>query len=537
MEKKRYLVATPLLSSYRLADFGVLSGVFIPADIYVRYLKAKGHEVLFLGGSENHSIHNLRSAGVQKRDFQLFIEDWYNQLGKLLGQYDVNLDYFGHNSTSRHEMMVLSFYEKLVARGAIKPMSMAWPFCQDCQTVLVDGLLVGTCPVCGHQRAYADNCLMCGAMLGPEKLKRPQCLNCHSWNIVFSEEQDNMGLMAPSKDDFLARLSFLKGGPQNSLFEWIEKEYDLKNWPVLRPHGSGVQLPLKLEGGPNWLYSGLDSLLSYLSITKEYFDSQGFSSDQIEQEYLRWWKDDQTCRMLFMRKEDWRLYAGWFEVLAKESGEFCSWDAIYAYHFRESKLWFLEVSEALKFCLSDHMRACLILMQVDSPDSSVSWGDCQNRINNQLVGSWLISMEAFLGLIQMKKIESFCIDQKSIECWEDLYGKQFRQTFSVMIKSIEDQEHRQFALNLFDLYSYNVLVKEESYLQVDYIRHLILWAMSSLLMPKLGQRLCEILRPHDHFLEVLFQQGIDGVLSLLEGQNCQMNDSLSVKDLMTAYKL
>ena len=394
MEKqfKRTLITTALPYANGPVHIGHLAGVYVPADIYARYLRLKGEEVLMIGGSDEHGVPvtlRARKEGITPQDV---VDRYHNIIKKSFEELGITFDIYSRTTSAIHHQFASDFFRKLYDDGKLEEITEE-QYC-DVETgeFLTDRNIVGTCPRCGAEGAYGDQCEKCGATLSPDELINPTNKNNPGHGLV----------KRPTKNWYLPLNQY-----QSWLREWIlegHKEWrpnvygQCKSWldMDLQPRAMTRDLdwgiPVPVEGAEGKvLYVWFDAPIGYISNTKELCDQQTERFGTWE----KWWQDPESRMIHFIGKDNIVFHCLIFPVMMKAHGGYNMPDNVPANEFLNlegdkistSRNWAVWLHEYLVDLpgKQDVLRYVLTANAPETKDNDFTWKDFQARNNNELV--------------------------------------------------------------------------------------------------------------------------------------------------------
>ena len=394
MEKqfKRTLITTALPYANGPVHIGHLAGVYVPADIYARYLRLKGEEVLMIGGSDEHGVPvtlRARKEGITPQDV---VDRYHNIIKKSFEELGITFDIYSRTTSAIHHQFASDFFRKLYDDGKLEEITEE-QYC-DVETgeLLTDRNIVGTCPRCGAEGAYGDQCEKCGATLSPDELINPTNKNNPGHGLV----------KRPTKNWYLPLNQY-----QGWLREWIlegHKEWrpnvygQCKSWldMDLQPRAMTRDLdwgiPVPVEGAEGKvLYVWFDAPIGYISNTKGLCDQQPERFGSWE----KWWQDPESRMIHFIGKDNIVFHCLIFPVMMKAHGGYNMPDNVPANEFLNlegdkistSRNWAVWLHEYLVDLpgKQDVLRYVLTANAPETKDNDFTWKDFQARNNNELV--------------------------------------------------------------------------------------------------------------------------------------------------------
>jgi methionine--tRNA ligase len=386
MEKtpKRYLVTTALPYANGPLHIGHLAGVYVPADIYVRYLRGKGREVLLIGGSDEHGVPiaiRAREEGVSPKE----IIDRYHELIKhSFKEFGISFDIYSRTSNPTHYALSQEFFTTLYRKGVFVEQESEQYYDPEAKQFLADRYIVGTCPHCGNEKAYGDQCEKCGTSLNATDLINPK-----------SRLSGAAPQLRTTKHWFLPLEQY-----QAWLEEWILKDHpewkpnvygQCKSWldlglhprAVTRDLDWGVPVPLPNAEG-KVLYVWFDAPIGYISATKE-----------LTPAWEKFWKDEDTKLVHFIGKDNIVFHCIVFPTMLKAHGDYILPDNVPANEFMNlegdkistSGNWAVWLHEYLAEFpgQQDVLRYMLTANMPETKDNDFTWREFQSRNNSELV--------------------------------------------------------------------------------------------------------------------------------------------------------
>ena len=394
MEEKKFK-RTTVTAALPYANGGVhighLAGVYVPADIYVRYLRLKKREVVFIGGSDEHGVPitiRAKKEGVTPQD----VCDRYHKLIKdSFEEFGISFDVYSRTTSPTHNKFASDFFRKLYDDGKLVEKESEQYYDEEARQFLADRYIMGECPHCGNPNAYGDQCEKCGSDLSPMELKNPHSTISGSQPVI-----------RKTKNWYL---------PLNNYQEWL-KQWILEDHKEWRPNVYGQckswldmdlqpramtrdldwGIPVPVEGAEGKvLYVWFDAPIGYISNTKELCDSapERFGSWQ------KWWQDPETRLVHFIGKDNIVFHCLIFPTMLKAHGGYILPDNVPANEFLNlednkistSKNWAVWLHEYLRDFegKQDVLRYVLTANAPETKDNNFTWKDFQERNNSELV--------------------------------------------------------------------------------------------------------------------------------------------------------
>ena len=383
-EFKRYLVTSALPYANGPVHIGHLAGVYIPSDIYTRYLRLRGCDVLSVCGSDEHGVPITIKARKEGVTPQQIVDRYHSLIKRSFEGLGMSFDIYSRTSSPVHAQTASEFFRKLYAEGKfIEKTSMQY-YDEEAQTFLADRYIVGTCPKCGNDRAYGDQCEKCGSTLSPDELIAPH--SALSGSPLVKRETKHWYLPLDKYEGFL-REWILEGHK-----EWRPNVYgQCKSWLDLGLQPRAVSrdldwgIPVPVEGAEGKvLYVWFDAPIGYISATKE-----------LTPDWERYWKDSGTKMVHFIGKDNIVFHCIVFPSMLKAHGEYILPENVPANEFLNlegdkistSRNWAVWLHEYLDEFpgKEDVLRYVLCANAPESKDNDFTWKDFQARNNNELV--------------------------------------------------------------------------------------------------------------------------------------------------------
>ena len=387
MEKKfnRTLVTCALPYANGPVHIGHLAGVYVPADIYVRYLRMKGNDVLFVCGSDEHGVPITIKAHQQGCSPQDIVDRYHKIIKDSFTGLGINFDIYGRTSSDVHSANASEFFEKLNSLGGFVTRESEQYYDPEAKTFLADRYIVGTCPKCGAEGAYGDQCEKCGSTLSPEELINPKSKLSGAEPV--KKKTTHWYLPLQDYEQWL-REWILEGHK-----EWRSNVYgQVKSWldgglqprAVTRDLDWGVPVPVEGAEG-KVLYVWFDAPIGYISNTQEL----------LPQSWEKWWKSGDTKLVHFIGKDNIVFHCIVFPSMLKAYGDYILPENVPANEFLNlegdkistSRNWAVWAHEYLRDFpgKQDVMRYVLTANAPETKDNDFSWKDFQTRNNSELV--------------------------------------------------------------------------------------------------------------------------------------------------------
>ena len=387
MEKKfkRTTVTSALPYANGPVHIGHLAGVYVPADIYVRYLRLKGEDVLFIGGSDEHGVPITILAMKEGVSPQDIVDRYHSLIKKSFEEFGISFDVYGRTTSPVHTEVASNFFKTLYDKGKfIKDTSKQY-YDTEAKQFLADRYITGTCPHCGNEHAYGDQCEKCGTALSPLELINPK--STISGTQPELRETTHWYLPLDQYEDWLRKwiLEDHKEWRPNVYGQcksWLDMH--LKPRAVTRDLDWGIPVPIEGVTG-KVLYVWFDAPIGYISNTKELLPDS----------WEKWWKDPETRLVHFIGKDNIVFHCIVFPAMLKAEGSYILPDNVPANEFLNlegdkistSRNWAVWLNEYLVDFpgKQDVLRYVLTANAPETKDNDFTWKDFQARNNNELV--------------------------------------------------------------------------------------------------------------------------------------------------------
>lgn len=382
---KRTLVTTALPYANGPVHIGHLAGVYVPADIYVRYLRLKGEEVAFIGGSDEHGVPitiRAKKEGITPQD----VVDRYHELIKTsFEEFGISFDVYSRTTSEMHTQTASAFFRHLYDKGEFVEIESEQYYDEEAKQFLADRYITGTCPHCGNEGAYGDQCEKCGTSLNPTDLINPRSTISGAQPIKKSTKHWYLPL---DKHEAWLRKWILEDHK-----EWRPNVYgQCKSWldmglqprAVSRDLNWGIPVPVEGAEG-KVLYVWFDAPIGYISNTREIYPDT----------WETWWKDPETRMLHFIGKDNIVFHCIVFPAMLKAEGSYNLPDNVPSNEFLNlegdkistSRNWAVWLHEYLQDFpgKQDVLRYVLTANAPETKDNDFTWADFQARNNNELV--------------------------------------------------------------------------------------------------------------------------------------------------------
>jgi methionyl-tRNA synthetase len=386
---KRYTITSALPYANGPIHIGHLAGVYVPADIYARYLRMNDKDVLFIGGSDEHGVPitiKARQLGVSPQDI---VDKYHGIIKKSFEDFGISFDVYSRTSAPIHHKTASDFFKKLYDDGKFIEKSTEQYYDEENKQFLADRYITGTCPHCGNENAYGDQCENCGTSLSPLELKNPKSAlsgnipvlkETKHWYLPLDEYENWLTewILAGHKDDW-------KPNVYGQVKSWVDQ--GLKPRAVTRDLDWGVKVPIKGEEG-KVLYVWFDAPIGSISAAKEWSKETG-------NDWKKYWKDDDSKLVHFIGKDNIVFHCIIFPAMLKAEGSYILPENVPANEFLNlendkistSRNWAVWLHEYLEEFpeKQDVLRYVLTANAPETKDNDFTWKDFQARNNNELL--------------------------------------------------------------------------------------------------------------------------------------------------------
>lgn len=381
----RYCVTTALPYANGPVHIGHLAGVYVPADIYVRYLRMMNEDVLFIGGSDEHGVPitiKARNEGLTPQDI---VDRYHGIIKQSFQDLGISFDIYSRTSSQTHKETASAFFKDLYEKGKFVEKVSQQYYDEATNTFLADRYITGTCPHCGNEKAYGDQCEACGTSLSATDLinpkstlsgQEPQLKETKHWYLPLEEYETFM------REWILDSHKEWKTNVYGQCKSWIDQ--GLQARAVTRDLDWGVKVPIEGADG-KVLYVWFDAPIGYISNTKELYP----------QNWEKWWKEKDTKLVHFIGKDNIVFHCIIFPAMLKAEGSYILPENVPANEFLNlegdkistSRNWAVWLHEYLKDFpgKQDVLKYVLCANAPETKDNDFTWKDFQTRNNSELV--------------------------------------------------------------------------------------------------------------------------------------------------------
>ena len=443
---KRYTVTAALPYANGPVHIGHLAGCYLPADIYVKYLRMMKKDVKFICGSDEHGaaiIMKAKKEGVQPQD----IVDKYNGImSEAFKGFGIDFDIYSRTSKKLHHETASEFFLNLYNKGAFEEKTTEQYFDPEAQQFLADRYIEGECPNCGFEKAYGDQCENCGRSLSPTELIKPKSKLSGSRPILKETKHWFLPLdhLTPKLKEYIQSHKDWKPNVYGQCMSWLESGDGLQARSMTRDLDWGIKVPI--EGAEDKvLYVWFDAPIGYISATKELMGN----------DWEKYWKDPETELVHFIGKDNIVFHCIIFPAMLMEHGEFILPSQVPANEFLNlegqkistSRNWAVWLHEYLADFpgQEDVLRYVLCASAPESKDNDFTWKDFQVRNNSELVAIYgnfvnrvLVLMNKYYDSVLPEPIKTEQVDLDLLEqvkksakiIGEKIEGYKFREALA-----------------------------------------------------------------------------------------------------------
>ena len=383
----KWIVTSAWPYAHGVPHLGNLIGSLLSADIFARYLRIRGHDVIFVSGSDEHGTPievKALQEGVNPEELSSKVHE---EIVKIIRGFNIEIDNYTRTHNPVHIKFTQDFYMKIYENGYIFKQEEDVLYCEKDNIYLPDRFVIGTCPYCGYDSARGDQCESCGALLTPLQLKSPKCVICGSKPVIRTTVHYYFDLPAFTEKliEFIEKSTTLSENAKNFSLNMLRQ--GLKARSITRNNKWGIPAPFP-EAKDLTIYVWFEAVLGYISAVVEYFEKRGE-----REKWKEWWFNKETNVAFFIGKDNipfhtiifpallmatkdpytLRFYVGATEFLMHEGQKFSKSKGI--------GIW---CDEALKLLPADYWRYTLTLIRPETKDTSFSWKTLEYAVNEEL---------------------------------------------------------------------------------------------------------------------------------------------------------
>ena len=448
---KRYLVTAALPYANGPVHIGHLAGCYLPADIYVRYLRAQKRDVKFVGGSDEHGVPITIRALKEGITPQQVVDKFHTLIKESMAQMGISFDIYSRTSNKVHHETASAFFKKMYDDGLFEEKETEQYYDETTKTFLADRYIIGTCPVCANSNAYGDQCEKCGSALSPEQLIDPRSALSDAMPVKKKTKHWYFPLQnyeAWLKDWIIEGHKEWKNNVYGQCKSWLD--IGLQSRAMTRDSNWGIKVPLPDAEG-KVLYVWFDAPIGYISATKELTD-----------QWADYWCKEDTQLVHFIGKDNIVFHCIIFPAMLKAHGGFVLPDNVPANEFlniegekvstsRNWAVWIHEYIKDFPGC-EDVLRYVLCANAPETKDNDFTWKDFQDRNNSELVSifgnfvnrTWVLMHKLCSG--KVPKLHEDILDEKDKALIEDISKAKEK-----IERSLEDYKFRDALFEVIDL--------------------------------------------------------------------------------------
>ncbi|WP_068597925.1 methionine--tRNA ligase [Vaginella massiliensis] len=386
----RYTITAALPYANGPLHIGHMAGVYVPADIFARYLRRKGEDVAFIGGSDEHGIPitiRAKNEGVTPQDI---VDKYHQNIQSTLENFGITFDIYSRTTSAKHREVAQDFFKNLYDNGKFTEEITEQYYDEEANEFLADRYIRGECPKCGNPDAYGDQCEKCGSTLSPEELINPR--SALSGNTPIKKETKNWYLPLGQYQDFLKEwiLDGHKDDWKPNVYGQVKSWLDdgLKPRAMTRDLNWGIPVPVEGAAG-KVMYVWFDAPIGYISFTQEWAAKNG-------KDWKDYWQNPETKLVHFIGKDNIVFHCIIFPTMMKAHGDYIMPNNVPANEFLNlegdkistSRNWAVWAHQYLEDFpgQADTLRYVLTANMPENKDNNFTWRDFQSKNNSELVG-------------------------------------------------------------------------------------------------------------------------------------------------------
>lgn len=459
MEEKKFK-RTTVTAALPYANGGVhighLAGVYVPADIYARYLRLKNQEVIFIGGSDEHGVPitiRAKKEGITPQDV---VDRYHSMIKKSFEEFGISFDVYSRTTSKTHEQLASDFFKKLLEEGKLQEQESEQYYDEEAHQFLADRYIKGECPHCHYDGAYGDQCEHCGTALSPLELinptstlsgSKPVIKKTKNWYLPLNDYQQWL------KEWILEGHKEWRSNVYGQCKSWLD--LDLQPRAMTRDLDWGIPVPVEGAEG-KVLYVWFDAPIGYISNTKELCEQ----APERWGSWEKWWKDEDTRLVHFIGKDNIVFHCLIFPTMLKAHGGYILPDNVPANEFLNlendkistSRNWAVWLHEYLVDLpgKQDVLRYVLTANAPETKDNNFTWKDFQEHNNSELVGIYgnfvnraLQLTKKYFGGVVPACGELLDIDKQTLEEFKDV-----KQKVETLLDAFRFRDAQKEAMNL-----------------------------------------------------------------------------------------
>jgi methionyl-tRNA synthetase len=390
---KRYLVTSALPYANGPIHLGHLAGAYLPADIFVRYHRLKGDDIIFICGSDEHGVPIMLRARAENKSPQEIVDQYHVQNKASFASLGINFDYYGRTSSPEHSKTSQEIFREIAKKDVFVLKTDKQLYDPEAKLFLADRFVIGTCPSCSYTDAYGDQCEKCGVSLSPTDLIDPRSAITDATPVLKESTHWYLPLAKSQKalEKWIAEHPEWKINVLGQIRSWFTE--GLKDRAVTRDLSWGVPVPEDVAKNQNVdasgkvLYVWFDAPIGYISATKEWAQKQGDP-----ERWKKYWQEKDTRLIHFIGKDNIVFHCLIFPAMLMAHGGYVLPENVPANEFLNlegdklstSRNYAVWLDDFLKIFDPDPLRYCLASILPETRDADFSWKDFQARYNNEL---------------------------------------------------------------------------------------------------------------------------------------------------------
>lgn len=463
-EPKRYTITSALPYANGPLHIGHLAGAYLSADIYARYLRLAGKEVVYVCGSDEHGAAITIKAKKENTTPKEIIDRYHNLIRETFKKLDISFDIYHRTSEPIHYETSQEFFRILLKNNAFEVIESEQYFDEKANQFLADRYIQGTCPKCNNSNAYGDQCEKCGSTLSPTELINPLSTLSNTtpikkktkhWFLKLNDFEQDINSWLDTKKDVW------KSHVYGQCKSWISQ--GLQPRAMTRDLDWGIPIPKEVEGSKGKvLYVWLDAPIGYVSATKQLFKEMGegkiqyatpksdFLKNEKEDDWKKFWQSEDTSLIHFIGKDNIVFHCITFPAILKATEQYILPENVPANEFMNlqgdkistSRNWAVWAHEFIENYPSkiDELRYTLIANMPEQKDSEFTWEDFQARVNNELVanlGNFIKRVSDLIHKFYDGEIPAFLDDEQGSHLNSEVFQSALEAPF-LAIKNIEE---------------------------------------------------------------------------------------------------
>lgn len=390
---KRILVTAALPYANGPIHLGHLAGAYLPSDLYCRYQRLKGRDLVFVCGSDEMGVAIMMRALSQGITPKEIVDTYHPMIADSFARFGMSFDHYGRTTSPMHEVTTQEFFRRLAEKDVFVLKTDQQLFDAEAGMFLADRFVRGTCPICSHEDAYGDQCENCGSSLSPLELieprsaltdSKPELRETTHWYIPLGDFQPQLEAWINTKTDWKANVL-------GQVRSWLAD--GLRDRAITRDVPWGVPVPVDVaeaagvDAEGKVIYVWFDAPIGYISATREWAEAQGNT-----ELWRRYWQDEETKLVHFIGKDNIVFHALMFPAMLMAHGDYVLEENVPANEFLNiegkklstSRGWAIWLHEYLEAFGPDLLRYALATTLPETKDADFSWKDFQTRVNSEL---------------------------------------------------------------------------------------------------------------------------------------------------------